>query len=55
MATVVAERKEFPLWIGGKPVKTDRLRTIRVPYDGTPVADVCEADEAIFERAVSGG
>ncbi len=52
MATVATEKMEFPLWVGGKAVKTGKLRTINLPYDGAAVAEVHEADEATFGRAV---
>lgn len=49
----VLEKNEYPLWIGGEAVKTASTRTIQLPYDGTPVAEVYEADKAAFDRAVS--
>ena len=52
MATVTAERREFPLWIGNEPVKTGSMRTISIPYDGTPVADVYEADASTLDQAL---
>lgn len=52
MRSAVAEKQEFPLWIGGKAIKTDRIRAITLPYDGSPVADVYEADQAVFARAI---
>jgi len=53
MATVAIEKKEFPMLIGGEWVRSDALRTIRLPYDGTPVGEVYEADAATAERAVA--
>lgn len=53
MATVMAQKSEVPLWIGDEPVTTGTTRTISIPYDGTPVAEVHEADEAALERAVA--
>jgi len=52
MATVTVEMPEIPMWIGDEPVFTGSLRTVALPYDGTPVARVCEADEASVQRAV---
>ncbi len=40
------------MWIGGEPVRTRSVRTICLPYDGTPVGDVYDADEATIERAI---
>ncbi|HEX5483695.1 MAG TPA: aldehyde dehydrogenase family protein [Terriglobia bacterium] len=51
--SALLEKKEYPLWIGGKPVKTPTTRTIQLPYDGTPVAEVYETDETAFAQAVS--
>lgn len=51
--TALLEKKEYPLWIGGKAVKTASTRAIELPYDGTPVAEVYEADEAAFQQSVS--
>jgi acyl-CoA reductase-like NAD-dependent aldehyde dehydrogenase len=51
--TVTEQRQEVPLWIGGEPVTTGTVRPISIPYDGTPLASVCEADEAALERAVA--
>jgi acyl-CoA reductase-like NAD-dependent aldehyde dehydrogenase len=53
MATVMDQKREFPLWIGDEPVVTGKTRTISIPYDGTPLAEVCEADEPALERAVA--
>ena len=52
MATVIAEKQEFPLWIGDGPVPGGTPRTIKIPYDGTPVAEVYDAEPAALERAV---
>lgn len=51
--SALLEKKEYPLWIGGEAVTTPSTRTIQLPYDGTPVAEVYEADETAFARAVS--
>lgn len=52
MSTVSITREEFPMWIGGEPVRTRSVRTICLPYDGTPVGDVYDADETTVERAI---
>lgn len=52
MATVVTEKREFPLWIGNEEVRTGAVRTIRIPYDGRPLGDVYEADESTLTRAI---
>ena len=39
--------------IGGEWVRTSSLRTITLPYDGTPVGEVYDADAATAERAVA--
>jgi acyl-CoA reductase-like NAD-dependent aldehyde dehydrogenase len=53
MGTVVIEKQDFPMMIGGEWVRTDARRTIRLPYDGTPVGETYEADAVTAERAVS--
>ncbi len=53
MATATIEKKEFPMFIGGEWVRSGALRTIHLPYDGTPVGETYEADAATAERAVS--
>ncbi len=52
MSTVSVARQEFPMWIGGEPVRTKAVVTVNLPYDGTPVADVYQADESVIERAI---
>jgi acyl-CoA reductase-like NAD-dependent aldehyde dehydrogenase len=52
MATAIAEKKDFPFWIGDEPVREGSRRTITIPYDGTPVADVYDAEPSALERAV---
>jgi acyl-CoA reductase-like NAD-dependent aldehyde dehydrogenase len=52
MAGVTTETREFPLWIGNEEVRTSSVRTIRIPYDGTPIGDVYEADESTLARAI---
>jgi acyl-CoA reductase-like NAD-dependent aldehyde dehydrogenase len=53
MATATIEKKEFPMLIGDEWVRSAALRTIRLPYDGTPVGEIYEGDAATAERAVS--
>lgn len=53
MGAVVIEKKEFPMLIGGEWVRTGSSRTITLPYDGTPVGEVYDADAATAERAVA--
>ncbi|MGH9444621.1 MAG: aldehyde dehydrogenase family protein, partial [Terriglobia bacterium] len=53
MSTLSIAKREFPMWIAGQPVRTSRTRTVSLPYDGTPVADVYEADEAVVEQAIA--
>jgi acyl-CoA reductase-like NAD-dependent aldehyde dehydrogenase len=53
MATMTIEKKEFPMLIGGEWVRSGGRRTIQLPYDGTAVGEIYEADAATAERAVS--
>jgi acyl-CoA reductase-like NAD-dependent aldehyde dehydrogenase len=53
MGTVVTEKQNFPMLVGGEWVRTEVRRTIRLPYDATPVGETYEADEATTERAVT--
>lgn len=41
------------MWIGGEPVRTKSIRTIYLPYDGTPVGEVYEADDAVVDQAIT--
>ncbi len=43
----------FPMFIGGEAVETDRTFDVCLPYDGTLVARVCEANEADLDRAIA--
>ena len=52
MATAMPERRDFPLWIGNEEVKTDSVRPISLPYDGTVLGDVSEADDATLALAI---
>jgi len=42
-----------PLFVGGEWVDTDAHDLIRLPYDGSPVAEVPHADLSIVNRAVA--
>jgi len=53
MPGATIEKKEFPMLIGGEWVRSPTMRTIHLPYDGTPVGEIYEADAAMAERAVS--
>lgn len=53
MNSTLIEKKEFPMLIGGEWVRTPALRTITLPYDGTPVGEVYDADAATVDRAVT--
>jgi acyl-CoA reductase-like NAD-dependent aldehyde dehydrogenase len=53
MATETIEKREFPMFMGGEWVRTGGVRTIHLPYDGTPVGEVYEAEPATVARAVS--
>ena len=53
MATAIVVQREFPMLVGGEWVRTGNPRTIRLPYDGTPVGEVYEADAALAERALA--
>jgi acyl-CoA reductase-like NAD-dependent aldehyde dehydrogenase len=53
MNSTVIEKKQFPMLIGGEWVRTPALRTITLPYDGTPVGEVYDADAATANRAVT--
>jgi len=53
MGAAVIEKKEFPMLIGGEWVRTRSVRTITLPYDGTPVGEVYDADAVTAERALA--
>jgi acyl-CoA reductase-like NAD-dependent aldehyde dehydrogenase len=46
------EKQSFPMLIGSDWVRTPQVRTISLPYDGTPVGEVYDADAATVDRAV---
>ncbi len=41
------------MWIGGRPVVTGERQTVRLPYDGSPVAEVFVAAQEQVEAAVA--
>jgi acyl-CoA reductase-like NAD-dependent aldehyde dehydrogenase len=43
---------EVPLWIGGRAVLSERLRTVTVPYDGEPFAHVAQAGAPEIDAAI---
>ena len=53
MGAPTIEKQDFPMLIGGEWVRTPSLRTIALPYDGTPVAQVYDADAETARRAVA--
>lgn len=53
MSSATAVKQEFPMWIGGEPVRTSSVRTVYLPYDGAPVAEVYEADDAVVDQAIA--
>lgn len=44
--------QSYPMLIGSDWVKTDASRTVTLPFDGTPVGTVYDADAAVVERAI---
>ena len=52
MGKPAIEKQDFPMLIGGEWVRTPKVRIISLPYDGTPVAEVYDADTATVDRAV---
>ena len=52
MGKTAIEKQEFPMLIGDEWVRTQRVRTVWLPYDGTPVAEVYDADPATVDRAI---
>lgn len=51
----MTQEQSYPMLIGGDWVKTDASRTVTLPYDGTPVGIVYDADAALVERAIQTG
>ena len=53
MGIPTIEKQSFPMLVGGEWVRTPQLRTICLPYDGTPVGEVYDADAATVDRSVA--
>ncbi|HEV2246538.1 MAG TPA: aldehyde dehydrogenase family protein [Terriglobia bacterium] len=53
MGIPIIEKRAFPMLIGGDWVKSPQVRTVFLPYDRTPVAEVYDADEATVDRAIA--
>jgi acyl-CoA reductase-like NAD-dependent aldehyde dehydrogenase len=53
MGVPTIEKQSFPMMIGNEWVRTPQVRTICLPYDGTPVAEVYDADATLVDRAVA--
>lgn len=53
MARTAIEKHVFPMLIGDEWVRTPKVRTISLPYDSTPVAEVYDADPATVDRAIA--
>jgi acyl-CoA reductase-like NAD-dependent aldehyde dehydrogenase len=52
MGTPTIAKQSFPMLIGSEWVRSARVRTISLPYDGTPVGEVYDAGEATVDRAI---
>lgn len=52
MTTTSIENRDWPMSIGGEWVRTQAIRKILLPYDGTIVAEVYDADPATVEQAI---
>lgn len=53
MPLASVEHQSCPMWIAGEPIVAARTREIEIPYDGTRVATVYEADPALVDRAIT--
>jgi len=53
MDVTLAGKRDFPMVIGGEKVRTAALRSVTLPYDGSPVAEVYEADASVVDKAVT--
>jgi acyl-CoA reductase-like NAD-dependent aldehyde dehydrogenase len=53
MGKPAIQKQSFPMLIGDDWVRTPQVRTINLPYDGTPVGEVYDADPATVDRAVA--
>ncbi len=52
MGETAIKKQDLAMLIGDEWVRTSSVRTIRLPFDGTPVAEVYDADAAIVDRAI---
>lgn len=53
MGIPAIEKQDFPMLIGSDWVRTPRTRTICLPYDGTAVGEVYDADAATVDSAMA--
>ncbi|HUQ93296.1 MAG TPA: aldehyde dehydrogenase family protein [Bryobacteraceae bacterium] len=49
----MSQNREYPMYIGGGRVKSSSPQKVLLPYDGSTVGTIFEADAAIVERAVA--
>lgn len=52
MDATMTGKRDFPMLIGDESVRSAARRTVNLPYDGSPVAEVYEADAAVVDKAV---
>ena len=52
MGKSAIEKQKFPMLIGGEWIRTPQVRAISLPYDGSQVGEVYDADPATVDRAV---
>src|SRR3954470_24624290 len=43
--------RECPMWVGGKALQSGRTYELRLPYDGSPTAQVAQGGDESFEAA----
>jgi acyl-CoA reductase-like NAD-dependent aldehyde dehydrogenase len=53
MGIPAIQKQSFPMLIGREWVQTPWVRTINLPYDGTQVGEVYDADADIVDRAIT--
>ena len=53
MDVTLAGKRDFPMVIGGKDVRAAARRAVNLPYDGTPVSEVYEADASVVDQAIT--
>jgi acyl-CoA reductase-like NAD-dependent aldehyde dehydrogenase len=44
---------EYPMYIGGQPVKTDQPKAVELPYDGSVVGTVYQATKEQVDAAIA--